>query len=149
MTPREAGLENRRMEDRLRSMLSEAHRGTLSTIKKDGAPQLSNVVYAYADGVVRISTRAKTAKIANLRRDPRASLLVGPEFWSYAVAEGRAELSPVAADPGDATVDELVAVYREIAGEHSDWDEFRQAMVDEGRLVVRIPVTRVYGLVRG
>jgi hypothetical protein len=62
------------------------------------------------------------------------------------VAEGVAELTPVAKDPNDATVDELVDVYRSISGEHPDWDEFRTAMVDERRLVVRIPVDRVYGM---
>jgi hypothetical protein len=52
----------------------------------------------------------------------------------------------VAKDPNDATVDELVDVYRSISGEHPDWDEFRTAMVDERRLVVRVPVDRVYGM---
>jgi PPOX class probable F420-dependent enzyme len=127
-------------------MLSGAHRGTLSTIKRDGHPQLSNVLYVLTDDIIRISTTAKTAKIANMRRDPRVSLLVAPEFWSFVVAEGRAELSPVAQDPHDATVEELVDVYRGASGsEHPDWDEYRRAMVDEGRLVVRIPVDRVYG----
>jgi PPOX class probable F420-dependent enzyme len=133
------------MEDRLRSMLSDGHQGTLSTIKRDGRPQLSNVLYAYIDGVVHISTTSRTAKIANLRRDPRVSLLVAPQFWSYATVEGNAELTPVTKAPTDATADELVDVYRHISGEHPDWDEFRQAMVDEGRLVIRIPVDRVYG----
>jgi hypothetical protein len=64
---------------------------------------------------------------------------------AYLVAEGVAELTPVAAAPDDATVDELVEVYRAIVGEHPDWAEFRQAMVDDRRLVVRLPVGRTYG----
>jgi hypothetical protein len=54
-------------------------------------------------------------------------------------------LTPVAADPHDATVDELVEVYRAIAGEHPDWDEYRATMVADRRLVVRLTVERVYG----
>jgi hypothetical protein len=62
------------------------------------------------------------------------------------VAEGEADLTPVAAAPDDATVDELVEVYRAIAGEHPDWAEYRAAMVADERLVLRIPVTHVYGM---
>jgi len=135
------------MEDRLLDLLSGAHQGVLATIKRDGRPQLSNVGYDFADGVIRISITDGRAKTANLRRDPRASFHVSaPNFRGYVVAEGRAELTPVTTTPDDATADELVAVYRAIAGEHPDWDEFRAAMIDEGRLVCRIPVDRVYGM---
>ncbi len=65
---------------------------------------------------------------------------------SYAVAEGDAELSPVAADPHDDTVEGLIALYRGVQGEHPDWDEFRQAMVADQRVLPRIAVTRVYGM---
>jgi PPOX class probable F420-dependent enzyme len=133
------------MEDRLQALLRDGHRGMLATIKRDGRPQLSNVVYSYHDGAIRISVTDDRAKTANLRRDPRASFHVSPDFWSYAVAEGTATLTPVAAAPDDATVDELVAVYRDVSGEHSDWDEFRAAMVEERRLVVRVQVERLYG----
>lgn len=135
------------MEDRLRTLLSDTHVGVLTTIKRDGRPQLSNVGYVFAGGVVRISVTDGRAKTANLRRDPRASFYATASgFRSYVVAEGVAELTPVAKDPHDATVDELVDVYRSISGDHPDWDEFRAAMVDERRLVVRIPVDRVYGM---
>jgi PPOX class probable F420-dependent enzyme len=135
------------MEDRLRALLRDAHGGVLATLKRDGRPQLSNVGYVFADGVIRISVTDGRAKTANLRRDPRASFYVtSSDFRSYVVAEGVAELTPVSKDPHDATVDELVDVYRSISGEHPDWDEFRTAMVDERRLVVRIPVDRVYGM---
>ncbi|MPZ83133.1 MAG: TIGR03618 family F420-dependent PPOX class oxidoreductase [Actinophytocola sp.] len=135
------------MEDRLLALLSGTRDGVLTTIKRDGRPQLSNVGFTFADGVIRISVTDGRAKTANLRRDPRASFYAtAKSFRSYAVAEGTAELTPVAADPHDATVTELVEVYRAIAGEHPDWDEYRAAMVNDRRLVVRIPVTRVYGV---
>src|SRR3954467_15010333 len=88
--------------------------GVLTTIRRDGRPQLSNIIYAVDDaGTIRISVTASRAKTKNLQRDPRAALyVVGPDFWSYVVVDGPAELSPVAVAPDDATVDELVDLYR-------------------------------------
>jgi PPOX class probable F420-dependent enzyme len=137
------------MEQQLLALLAGSHSGVLTTIKRDGRPQLSNVGYTFDPDtrLIRISVTAGRAKTNNLARDPRASFYTtAGDFRSYAVAEGDATLTPVAADPGDATVDELVEVYREIAGEHPDWDEYRAAMVADARLVVRLPVTHVYGM---
>ncbi len=63
------------------------------------------------------------------------------------VAEGFCELTPPAADPQDATVEELVSVYRAIQGEHPDWNDYRMAMVADGRLVITLHVQRTYGWV--
>jgi PPOX class probable F420-dependent enzyme len=125
--------------------------GVLTTQKADGRPQLSNIGYAVgSDGLVRISVTDGRAKTRNLRRDPRASLHVAREdFFAYVVLEGRAELSPVAADPHDATVEELMDVYRALAGEHDDWDDYRRAMVADQRLVVRLRPERAYGMLPG
>ena len=122
--------------------------GVLTTIRRDGRPQLSNIVYAVdAAGTIRISVTAGRAKTKNLARDPRASLYVCREnFWAYAVVDGPATLTPVAADPHDATVDELVELYRSLAGEHDNWDEYRAAMVGDGRLVIRITPASAYGM---
>nr|CTQ95113.1 Pyridoxine 5'-phosphate oxidase, Rv1155 [Kibdelosporangium sp. MJ126-NF4] len=117
------------------------------TLKRDGRPQLSNVSYKFTDGVIRVSVTDGRAKTKNLLRDPRASFYVTNDtFGRYAVAEGTATLSDVATAPDDAAADELVELYRSIAGEHPDWDEYRAAMVADGRRVVRIPVDRIYGL---
>ncbi|MDT3398285.1 PPOX class F420-dependent oxidoreductase [Streptomyces sp. B1866] len=132
----------------LSDLLRERTYGVLVTLKRDGRPQLSNVAYAYDPDarVIRVSVTDDRAKTRNLRRDPRASLHVTtPDHSAYVVAEGTAELTPVAADPHDATVDELAVVYRAVLGEHPDWEEFRAAMVADRRLVVRLPVDRVYG----
>ncbi|WP_163508953.1 PPOX class F420-dependent oxidoreductase [Fodinicola acaciae] len=134
-------------EDALTKLIAGSHHGVLVTLKRDGRPQLSNVSYAYDAGVIRVSVTDDRAKTRNLRRDPRASFYVtSGDFRSYVVAEGDAELSAVTTDPHDAAADELVEVYRSIAGEHPDWDEFRAAMVEQRRLVARIPVGRVYGM---
>lgn len=137
--------------DTLLAIVRSGHRGVLATLRRDGRPQLSNVDYAVDDAalVLRVSTTGATAKAANLRRDPRASLHVAsPDGWSYAVVDGVADLTPEAAATDDATVDELVEVYRAIQGEHPDWDDYRRAMVADRRLVLRLPVGHVYGWAR-
>lgn len=125
-------------------------KSVLATIRRDTRPQLSNVLHWVGpDGVVRISITADRAKYHNLRREPWAALNISSDdFWSYAVLEGEAEISPVAQDPADATVDELVDYYRALSGEHEDWDDYRRAMVADRRAVVRLTPTRAYGLLR-
>ena len=129
--------------------VAERHHGVITTLKADGRPHLSNVAYALGgDGVIRVSVTDGRAKTANLRRDPRASLHVTrDDFYAYVVVEATAELTPIAAEPGDATVDELVDYYRAVAGEHSDWDDYRRAMVADRRLIVRLRPERAYGMV--
>ena len=125
-----------------------AHDGTLATIKRDGRPQLSDVTYL-ADleaRTIKISTRYGLAKSANLRRDPRASFHVtAPDGRGYAVAEATASFSEPARDPHDATTEALVDLYRTIRGEHPDWDEYRQVMVTDERVVLTLAVERIYG----
>ena len=122
--------------------------GVLATLKRDGRPQLSNISFALGDDdIIRISVTDRRAKTANLRRDPRASLHVSrDDFWAYAVIEGDVELTPTAADPHDATVEQLVAYYRSVAGEHDDWDDYRRAMVADRRLLVLLTPTHGYGM---
>jgi len=125
-------------------------RAVLVTLKADGRPQSSNVIqWTDADGVVHVSVTDSRAKVRNLRRDPRVSIHVtADDFWSYVVLEGDAELTPVAASPDDATVDELVAYYRALNGEHPDWDDYRAAMLADQRLVLRLRPTHAYGMTR-
>ncbi|MFL6160910.1 MAG: PPOX class F420-dependent oxidoreductase [Jatrophihabitantaceae bacterium] len=137
----------------LLDLLADRNAGVLVTLKRDGRPQLSNINYAYypEDRLIKVSITATRAKYRNLRRDPRASLHVSSsDFWSYVVAEATAELSPVAQQPGDDTVEELIALYRRVAGkEHPDWDDYRRAMVADQRVVLRLPIDRVYGQAAG
>ena len=125
------------------------NQGVLTTIRANGRPQLSNILYVPAEGdTLRISVTADRAKSVNLRRDPRASLYVlGDNFWQYVVIEAAAELSPVAADPHDDTVELLVAYYKVGSGEHPDWDEYRATMVADRRMMITLHPERAYGLV--
>ena len=137
------------MDEALIDLLREHRLGVLATIRRDGRPQLSNVMYAYddADHVIRVSITDARAKTRNLRRDPRAAFHVtAADGWAYVVADATAALSPIAEDPHDATVEELVALYQLLQGEHPDWAEFRAAMVRDRRLVLRLQVERVYGM---
>lgn len=120
----------------------------LVTIRRNGRPQLSNVLHRVGeDGVIRVSITADRAKFANLAREPWAALHVTrDDFYAYAVLEGEVDLAPVATSTDDATVDELVELYRTLIGEHEDWDAYRQAMVQDRRTVVRLRPDRAYGM---
>ena len=139
-------------DDKLLAVIAGNSLGVLATIKRDGRPQLSNVSYHFDPRALTISVSITEprAKTRNLRRDARASLHVSSDDgWPYAVAEGDAQLSPPAADPGDDTVAGLVQLYRELAGEHPDWDDYRQAMVDDRRVLMTLPISHVYGMPPG
>jgi PPOX class probable F420-dependent enzyme len=128
--------------------IRERHHAVVTSQKRDGRPQLSNITYILGDDdIIRISVTDSRAKTRNLRRDPRASLHVAQsDFWRYCVIEADVELTPVAADPNDATVDALVEYFRSVMGEHENWDDYRQAMVDDKRLLLLLRPTRAYGM---
>ena len=129
---------------------ARAHQqSVLTTIRRNGRPQLSNVLHhAYPDGVIGVSVTADRAKYHNAKREPWAALHVTrPDFWAYVVIEGDVELTPVAASPDDATVDQLVEYYRAISGEHEDWSAYRASMVADQRALLRIVPTHAYGMV--
>jgi PPOX class probable F420-dependent enzyme len=116
------------------------HRMVLITTRRDGHPQSSPVTGGVDDeGRVVISTYPERAKTANARRQGEATVLVlSDEFDdAWVQLEGTCEVI----DPPD-SVEPLVDYYRSIAGEHPDWDEYRQAMRDQGKSLLRITPTR-------
>jgi PPOX class probable F420-dependent enzyme len=139
-------------DPRMLDFVAGRHYGVLVTLKRDGRPQLSNVGYTYDRdaGLFRVSVTDDRAKTRNLERDPRVSLHVASDdFWTWIVVEGTAQLTPVAADPHDATVEELVTYYRGVSGEHPDWDDYRAAMVRDRRRVVTFTAEHAYGQLGG
>ena len=130
---------------------AERHLGALITIRADGRPQSSDIVYDLDGGAFSVSVTDGRAKTANLRRDPRAVLHVSdPSSWSYVSFDGTVELLPAATNPDDATCDALVRYYERVTGKpHPDWAEYRRAMVDERRLVVRFTARGATGMIRG
>lgn len=130
------------------ALLARSTLGVLATIKADGRPQLSPVQPSYDpdSGVIRVSTSEGTAKVANLRRDPRASLEVtSQDGWQWATAEGTVVVIGPGTDPHGPEVEALVEYYRVAAGEHPDWDEYRSVMVAERRVLLTLTVEKVYG----
>jgi uncharacterized protein len=139
-------------DEKLLALIKSNSLGVLATIKRDGRPQLSNVSYWFDPGnvAIEVSITEPRAKTRNLRRDPRASILVdSDDGWSYAVAEGNAILTPPATKPHDDTVEGLIRLYRNIAGEHPDWDDYRRAMVEDRRVLMTLPISHLYGMPPG
>lgn len=136
------------LTDGHRAFLAAHTLASLATLKRDGRPQLSQVGYRFdpATDTARVSITATRAKFKNLQRDPRATLMVAGGRWEYVVADGDATLGSVTTDPQDEAADELVDLYRALAGEHPDWAEFRAAMVAEQRLVLSVRATHAYGI---
>jgi PPOX class probable F420-dependent enzyme len=122
----------------LLSFLRERHHGILMTTRADGRPQLSPVTCGVdADGRLVVSTYPQRAKAHNARRNPRVSMCVLSDDFggAYVQVDGRAEVLdlPAALEP-------LVEYFRCISGEHPDWDEYRAAMVRQGKCLIRVTI---------
>ncbi|WP_433435081.1 pyridoxamine 5'-phosphate oxidase family protein [Nonomuraea sp. CA-141351] len=123
-------------EEELVRLLGEQQFGVLATVKRSGHPAMSTVLYRWdpAERVIRISTTADRLKARQVRNDPHVALHVsGPDVWSFAVAEGEAEVS--------GSSEELLA----FAGDQADPAAYLEQQVGEGRVVIRIKVSRLYG----
>ena len=126
--------------DQLLEFVRPRHRALLLTTRADGRPQGSPVTCGVDDaGRLVVSTYPERAKARNARRDPRASVIVLSDEWDgpWVQIDGTAEVidSPDSVEP-------LVEYYRNIAGEHPDWDEYRAAMVRQGKSLVRVTPER-------
>jgi PPOX class probable F420-dependent enzyme len=116
------------------------HRMVLTTFRADGSLQSSPVTGGVDQaGRIVIASYPQRAKAANVRRTPRASVTVLSDEFNdaYVQVDGDAEVI----DLPDA-VEPLVEYYRSIAGEHSNWEEYRQAMVDQGKCLIRVTPKR-------
>jgi PPOX class probable F420-dependent enzyme len=126
--------------DEARAYVREHSHAVLSTVRRDGTPQMSPVAATVDDaGRVVVSSRETAYKVRNLRRDPRAWLCVFPDafYGSWVQVEGTVDVLslPDALEP-------LVDYYRAVAGEHEDWDDYRRAMVEEQRCLIRVTLVR-------
>ena len=134
---------NTRVErDELLDFVRTRHHLLLVTTRSDGRPQVSPVTGGVdSDGRIVISTYPDRAKVTNLRREPRASVLVlSDEFdGPWVQVDGTAEVLDM---PGQDAEDGLVEYFRCISGEHPDWDDYRAAMRRQGKSLVRITPER-------
>jgi PPOX class probable F420-dependent enzyme len=124
----------------LLEFLRPRHHAILMTTRKDGRPQASpNTCGVDTEGRIVISTYPERAKALNVRRDPRVSVLVLSDDFggAWVQVDGTAEVLdlPEALEP-------LVEYFRVISGEHPDWDEYRQAMRDQGKSLIRVTIDR-------
>jgi PPOX class probable F420-dependent enzyme len=133
--------------DDVRQFVRSNHRGVLATLRQDGLPQMSPVLVGVGrDGDLVISTRETARKTAHIRRTPRASVCVFTDqfYGQWVHAEGAARVDSL---PG--VLDDLVQYYRDVAGEHPEWDAYRAAMQRERRVLLRIQIERVGPLQQG
>lgn len=119
------------------------HQMILVTSRADGSPQLSPVTGGVDDdGRIVIATYPERAKAHNARARPQVSVMVLSEEWNGAWVQVDGEAEVLDAASGGAALDAFVTYFRNISGEHSDWDEYRQAMVDQGKSLLRITPKR-------
>ncbi|MQA14476.1 MAG: TIGR03618 family F420-dependent PPOX class oxidoreductase [Pseudonocardiaceae bacterium] len=122
--------------DEARAIVAAQHRAVLATLRRDGTPQLSPVLAAVDDeGRVIVSTRQTAYKVRNLRRDPRSWLCVLPDgfFGRWIQVAGDTEIVELPDAMGP-----LEDYYRHTMGEHPDWDDYREAMRREQRVLLRV-----------
>jgi PPOX class probable F420-dependent enzyme len=128
-------------------ILSEHSGGVLATVKRDGHPHLSNMLYKWDPDqrALLMSTTLTRVKVRHLRASPKAALHVpGPDFFSYVVAEGEAELSDVSTTPGDAAGQLLLPLYPDV--EDASREAFFKQMVIDQRLLITLRISKVYGV---
>ena len=119
--------------------VAENHRAVLATRRRDGSAQLSPVACAASDGRIVISSRETAIKVKNLRRDPGASLCVMNDgfYGAWVQVDGPAEIVSL-----PEAMDGLIEYFRQVAGEHPDWNDYRAAMERERRVLIRVTPER-------
>ncbi len=135
------------LSDNVRKFTTENHQGVLTCFRKNGMPQMSIVTCgAYRDGVA-FTTTADRAKLINLQRDPRCSLMVSKQdWWGYVVLEGRATILSPENTGADELRQALRDAYRAATNQdHPNWEEYDQAMIDDRRAAVIVVPEHIYG----
>src|ERR1022692_1378183 len=125
--------------DELLDFISSRHNAIVITTRADGTPQASPVTCGVDDGKIVVATYPERAKTRNARRHPQVSVLVLSDDFggAWVQVDGTAEVLD-----GPEAVEPLVGYFRSISGEHPDWDEYRQAMVRQGKALLRITPER-------
>ncbi|MDP9235727.1 MAG: PPOX class F420-dependent oxidoreductase [Actinomycetota bacterium] len=130
------------MEERVRKFLEEHHSAVMATIKADGRPHVARIGCGLVDGKLWSSGTQDRARTRFLRRDPRATLFVFDESNAYHWLGLECTVTIL---DGPEAVDQNLALYRTLAGEPKDLEEYRAAMVAEKRLIYEFRVERSYG----
>ena len=129
------------------AFLRTNHNGVVATTRSDGSTQMSPITVGVdAEGRVVVSSRETAYKVRHLRARPRAAICAFPDRFigDWVQVEGPVEVlsMPDALEP-------LVDYYRDIRGEHPDWDEYRRIMAEDRRVLIRMTVERAGPTVSG
>ena len=129
--------------EQLLDFVRPRHRMILMTSRSDGSPQASPVAGGVDDsGRIVVATYPQRAKTRNARKRPEVSVVVLSDDWDDAWVQVDGTCEVLDATDGDESLDAFVEYFRNVAGEHSDWDEYRRAMVEQGKSLLRITPTR-------
>ncbi len=128
------------MDDRVRAFLERNHRAAMVTLREDGTPHVARVGVGLVDGALLSSGTRGRLRTRHLRRDPRSTLMVFEDAWSWLGLE-----TVVTIHDGPDAPERNLALYRAIAGEPDDVEEYLEAMVREERLVYEFDIRRAYG----
>lgn len=135
----------------LNDFIRPRHRGVLLTTRRDGWPQSSLVSMGLTEPTngpsqIVVSSYPERAKIHNLRRNPRASVVVQSDEWNgeWVQVDGTAEVIDI-----PEALDGLCDYFRVISGEHPDWDEYRAAMIAQGKCLIRLEIERWSPIAKG
>lgn len=122
--------------------LQENHRACIAVRQEDGWPQMTFVTPAIdSQGRIIVTSRRSTYKVKHLRRDPRVSMLIFGEQFSgskFVQIHGTAEILEQ-----PAAMDVLIDWYKRVRGEHKNWEEYKQRMADEKRVIIRVAIEKV------
>ncbi len=141
--PRTAAVNTEVTREELLDFARPRHRMVLITRRADGSVQASPVTGGVDDrGRIVIATYPERAKTRNARRRPEVSVLVLSEEWNQAWVQVDGECEVLDAVDGPEALEAFVEYYRAISGEHPDWEEYRRAMVEQGKSLLRITPTR-------
>jgi PPOX class probable F420-dependent enzyme len=131
------------VDDEVREFLEKHHSAVMTTVKRDGRPHVARVAVGLVDGRLWSSGTQDRARTGHLRRDPRSTLMVLDLSTPYRWV---ALETTVQILDGDDAVDDNLALYRVLAGEPDDLEEYRKAMVSERRLIYQFDIERTYGM---
>jgi PPOX class probable F420-dependent enzyme len=130
------------MDDKVRQFLEENHTAVMTTTKKDGTPHVAMVGIGLVDGELWSSGTQDRVRTGHLRRNPRAALCVLTDNrYKWLGIEANVDILD-----GPDSVEQNLALYRVLAGEPDDLEEYKAAMVKEKRLIYRFDIERTYGM---
>jgi PPOX class probable F420-dependent enzyme len=131
------------VDDKVREFLEKNHGAVMATTKKDGRPHLARIDVGLVDGKLWSSATQTRVRTKHLRRDPRATLMVLDDSTPYRWLGLECDVTIL---EGDDAPELNLALYRTIAGEPTDLDEYLEAMVKEQRLIYEFEVRKTYGM---